>query len=153
MITFRFLGWAFALVLLGSVGCSSGTGPAGSPANDEDALKMIGGQMFSAIQISKRPPRNADELEADLKKLDYKAMGLPPDFPQTTEETMRAVRSGRYVIIWGADYGHTVGSDDILAYPKDAPEKGGPVLVCNGFVVTMTTDQFKKAKLAKPRDK
>jgi hypothetical protein len=44
-------------------------------------------------------------------------------------------------------------SNTILAYVKDAPEKGGQVANGDGSVKKLTADEFKKAILAKPPKK
>jgi hypothetical protein len=44
-------------------------------------------------------------------------------------------------------------SNTILAYEKDAPEKGGLVAYGDGSVKKLTADEFKKASVAKPPKK
>ncbi|WP_165066637.1 hypothetical protein [Paludisphaera rhizosphaerae] len=41
-------------------------------------------------------------------------------------------------------------NEDVLAYGKDVPSKGGPVLLLNRTIRPMTADEFKAASPAKP---
>jgi hypothetical protein len=67
---------------------------------------------------------------------------------------VRAVETGDVIVRLGArlpDTGEEPGQgpgDEVLAYPKDVPASGGPVMMLNRTIRTMTPDEFKAARLA-----
>lgn len=64
------------------------------------------------------------------------------------------IKSGEVVVGWGAllpDTKEEPGSspaDEVLAYLKAAPERGGPVLMRNRTIRRMTAEEFKAAPRA-----
>jgi hypothetical protein len=144
------------LLVLGSLGCS---GPASTKEQlavaDEESLKQIGLLLGACARANRRTPASAEEFEKDLRAMDFKARGFP-DMTEEVEATLRAVRSGRYVILWGANLSKCEGENGgnvVVAYQKDVPQQGGPVLLCNGFTQTVTPEKFKKLPQAKGKDK
>src|SRR5262249_40728082 len=67
---------------------------------------------------------------------------------------MGAIESGDVIVRFGAalpDTGEEPGKgpgDEVLAYHKDVPTSGGPVLMLNRTIRTMTPEEFQAAKLA-----
>lgn len=106
--------------------------------------------------VDSRPPTAADNL-ADLKEMleELKAERKRP--PASVAElrplepihpmAVRQLTLGLTVYAWGV--GLDPASPAVLAYPKDAAEKGGPVLLQNGEVKTMTAAEFAAAPKAK----
>ena len=111
----------------------------GSPARVKttNELKAIGLAYHNFNDSNNKGPTRAEDLEPFLK-----------DWP----EAYQHVKDGTYVFIWNVsvvDMAKAGGSHlYVLAYPKDAPEKGGPVLFGDGSVMQMTADEVKKAKKA-----
>jgi hypothetical protein len=70
--------------------------------------------------------------------------------PESTA-VLEAVRSGRYVLLWGVDV-HAVGRTrpgmafTVLGYERDVPEKGGLVLMVDGSVLEMKAAKFAAAQ-------
>ena len=133
----RALGWGWVLgVLLAGAGggCGSGAAPTPEQARSPEALLRDVGEIYrlSVVQ-NKKPP-------ASMKQLRNGA-----EFPFG----LRAIESGAVVVAYGtpmADTGEEpAGGDEggVLAYPKEVPEAGGPVLMANRTVKTMTADEFK----------
>jgi hypothetical protein len=60
------------------------------------------------------------------------------------------IQSGEFVIVWGVGLSKAPGTgNQVLAYEKKAPLEGGAVLLRNGTVKTMTSEEFSKAPKAK----
>jgi hypothetical protein len=57
---------------------------------------------------------------------------------------LQPIRDGQIVVVWRI--GYTPSSSNVLAYAKDAPERGGKVLLRNGTVKEMSADEFRSAK-------
>ena len=80
-----------------------------------------------------------------------KAEDLVPYF-ENSKKLLDHLKSGRIVFLYNvrlvqiANMGGT--SNVVLAYVKDAPTKGGLVLMADGSVRKMTADEFKKATKA-----
>lgn len=90
----------------------------------------------------------------DKKKPPAKLADLLP-FESINPAGLHAVESGDVVVRFGASLIDTQEgpsthdpADEILAYAKAVPESGGPVLLMNRTIRTMTADEFKSAKLA-----
>jgi hypothetical protein len=81
-----------------------------------------------------------------------KADDLAP-FVENDQKLLNILKSGEIVLIYDVKLGPKEGADVVLGYVKDAPTKGGPVLMGDGKVVRMTADELKKAKMAKPAEK
>jgi hypothetical protein len=56
---------------------------------------------------------------------------------------VHSLKQGKYVVVWGVK---DKDSGTVLAYEKDAPTKGGAVLMADGTVREMTADELKAAK-------
>ncbi len=75
-------------------------------------------------------------------------------FGNATPSGFEAIRKGDVLVRYGATLPDTAeeptspASDEILAYAKDVPQQGGPVLTLDRRIRTMTADEFKAAKLA-----
>ncbi len=71
---------------------------------------------------------------SDLAKRQYE--GIYPG-------AVAALKQGKYVVVWGVN---SKDSGTVLAYEKDAPTKGGAVLMADGTVKDMTADELNAAK-------
>lgn len=115
------------------------TGCGGKPVDEGDPLsrntrQLIGGlsEIYSYAQVKlHRPPAKVQEIE-----------------PYSRAETFvyPSVLRGDVVVLWGANIG---AGSAILAYEKDAPAKGGWVLLQDRSMKQMSAEEFKAAPKAK----
>lgn len=119
------------LIYMALPGCGDSTPITNEPPpkDAEAALKELA-QVYRYIQHQRgRVPSRAEDL--------YEYEGsLPIALPMVISEDI--------VVRWGV--GYTKGSTDVLAYDKGTPDNGGPVLVRDCEVKTMTAEEFKSAK-------
>jgi hypothetical protein len=110
-------------------------GGAIDPAKKANDLKQIGLAYHSFVGTNKRPPASVEELEAYYEK---------------DARITAAIKDGTYVVYWNVKFAELTNgtSNTVLGYEKDAPTKGGAVLIADGRVSTMTAAEF--GKLAKP---
>jgi hypothetical protein len=132
----RPIGLAAALLL---VGCGERTQPL-SPVEMQDVRLRDVAELYRAHQLSRNAPPKA------LKDL--------APFGNATPSGYQALRKGDVVVRYGATLPDTAEeptsptSDEVLAYAKDVPQQGGPVLMLDRRPRTMTAEEFKAAKLA-----
>jgi hypothetical protein len=127
-----FLWGSLCLVL---AGCRSE--PDNTPmAADEQGLKEISAAYRDFCRKNKRGPKT-------LKELKLKGQSYPV--------AVQMLKSGELIVQWGAPIANDgSASDAVLAYTKEVPEKGGPVLMQDGMTLkTMSADQFKASPRAK----
>jgi hypothetical protein len=65
------------------------------------------------------------------------------DFQELYPIGIQALQKGDFVAVWGIS-GRDSGT--VLAYQKDVPNQGGPVIMADGTYKTLTADEFKAAK-------
>ncbi len=106
--------------------------------SDEGGLKQFGELYRNYTARNKRPPTS-------LKELAVKGQGYPIAVEQ--------LKSGELVVEWGAPLAPEGDSTTgVLAYAKSVPERGGPVLLRDGWTIKrMTADEFKAAPKAAGR--
>ena len=106
---------------------------AAARAKKVNQLKQVGLAYHNFQDNTNKPPAGA----ADLLPL------LTAD-----PEAAQALQSGDIVVLWGAkvpaDFPQGT-SVTVLGYDKDVPTKGGPVLLGDGAVQTMTLAEFNAA--------
>ncbi|MGP0066055.1 MAG: hypothetical protein ACLQGP_20950 [Isosphaeraceae bacterium] len=134
-----FVAMVISVVLTGCGGMME-QGPLTADQLEELKLREVG-QMYRLHQVmAKKPPRS-------LK--DFNSIG-DADAPTG----YGAIRSGEVVLRWQATLPDTESeptssnSDEVLAYIKTVPEKGGPVLMLDRHIRQMTAEEFKSAKFA-----
>jgi hypothetical protein len=118
----------FAVVPVLAVGCGGSSGPAQS--QHQAQLKEIHEMYGHYIKRHEKAPSQM----SDLAKKEYE--GIYPG-------AVAALKQGKYVIVWGVK---SKDSGTVMAYEKDAPTKGGAVLMADGTVQDMTADQLKAAQ-------
>jgi hypothetical protein len=141
--------FALAATLLAS-GCAPApsTPPAGPPPNNDPRGKIPAGllpavdrfdagtdlhqlgEMYKAATVD-RGPANVQEMG-----------NLQLQAPQL----YKAIQEGRYVLYWGVN--PLAPANAVLGYEKDAPSKGGVVLLMDGSVHPMSAEEFKTAPKA-----
>jgi hypothetical protein len=64
----------------------------------------------------------------------------------------KALRSGNYVVVWDVEILQTpeMNSGKVLAYHRDAPQKGGMVCYQDGEVAVLTREEFERAPKSQP---
>lgn len=138
----RRIGWAAWIVAGALAGCNSLSrqGPMGESQMEEMKVREVG-ELYRQHQLmAKRPPRSLKDL-----------MSLGD---AGTRVAVSAIRSGDVVVRWQATLPDTDAepsspeSDEVLAYWKTVPEKGGPVLMLDRRLRRMTAEEFKAARLA-----
>lgn len=130
-----------APALLGlAAGCGGGGPGAGAENPMENIVLNDVGEAYRFHSLQKnKPPGKLADLVA---------------FEQAGPNGVAAVKSGEIVVLWGAtltDLSEEPGkvkSDQVLAYPKQAPEQGGSVLLLDRTVKKMTAEEFKAAPKA-----
>ena len=106
--------------------------PPEPPKTSEDGLKELG-EMYRYIDYSKlSPPNRVDDLN---------------NYWDSIQNAFDRVKSGEIVVFWGV--GYSKSGNQILAYDKKAETEGGPVLLRDGTVKTMTAAEFKAAPKAR----
>jgi hypothetical protein len=117
-----------------AVGCGSSNKGEGDPetARKKYDLEQIHEAISMYVKSNQRPPKQV----ADLKK-----------FERMLPAGSRLVEKGDYVVVWGVATGGS--PETVLAYEKDAPKKGGMVLMADGSVKIMTTDELQAALKSK----
>jgi hypothetical protein len=122
-------------------GCGPST-PAGGQAQPDSTIALSEvGEMYRTYEAQyKKPP---------TKLQDFQGMRA------AYSSGMRSLGDGSVVAQWGvmlSDLSEGRGGgdsgDEVLAYEKGVPEKGGQVLMKNRTVKTMTVEQFKAAPKA-----
>jgi hypothetical protein len=122
-----------------TAGCG-GSNAISTPAQqDEGNLRQVG-DMYLAYQLANK--------KAPTKFSDFASVRA------VSGNGYDAVQSGAVVLRYGVtltdttEEGGSGPADEVLAYQKDVPEKGGKVLMLNRTTRTMTAEEFKSAKLA-----
>ncbi len=128
------------VVVTGASGCSAQKGV--DRVKRMNQLKEIG---LSYHKFCTDNPGKAPQKAEDLITKDVEA------------DTAAALKSGDIVFIYGVSVSDIVKTgktaETIVAYGKEVPEKGGPVLRGNAEVESITADEFKSATLAKKPEK
>ncbi len=141
-------------LVLALAGCKEGGakqdgGNAAKPAADEGPSKEdIRAGIGKTLPSAQRGFAGLD-LQNIAKLYAVNALtGTPPkgvqDLRDLDARTRHAVEDGTYVVVWNVT--GTGGTDPVVAYEKDVPEKGGMVATLNGAVTRMTPQEFKAAK-------
>jgi hypothetical protein len=120
---------------------------------------------LTAVLLLAGGARAADVTANDLKQIGLayhnmndatnkapaKAKDLAPYF-ENSKKLLNFLESGQIVFLYNVRLQQILGgagtSNTVLAYVKEAPTKGGLVLMADGSVKKMTADEFKKAPKA-----
>ncbi|WP_165246893.1 hypothetical protein [Paludisphaera soli] len=131
--------WMLGLAAcLGAAGCGGDPNPPNSPELYQNNVLSEVGDMYNTYFIQfKKPPQG-------VKDLAMFAEGLPTG--------VGAVRRGEVVVLWGVDPVDPAATDpagdEILAYLKEVPDAGGPVITRNLKVKPLTAAEFQAAPKA-----
>jgi hypothetical protein len=135
-----------SLTLLVVLGCAKSTsqGPTRDPFADKkltNDLRQLGLAYHNYMDtMGGQGPDKPDDLSS---------------FVENDQRLINPLKSGDIVLIYKVRLTDmTDGANNyVLGYAKEVPTKGGLVLLGDAKVVTMTAEEFKKAKLAKPAEK
>jgi hypothetical protein len=111
-----------------AVGCRGN--PASATSRTTADLQEIHEMYQLAAKRQQKPPHQL----SDLTKKDFEVI-----YPSA----VRGLKQGKYVVVWDVQ-GEQSGT--VLAYEKDAPAKGGAVLMADGTVKDMTAEELKAAQ-------
>jgi hypothetical protein len=127
---------ACCLALL-SAGCGGGSNPPRTPENvARDNLTQVGELCRNYQFARKKPPLKLSDLSTSRSM---------------AGNGYHALETGDIILLYNAmlpdldeDPGHA-DTSEILAYGKDVPTGGGPVLLLNRTIKSMTPEEFKAA--------
>jgi hypothetical protein len=135
----RILSLAFAGATLAFLGCSSGGGGGDADPQAREDLGKIGMAYHNFNDAMRgRGPRNLEEFK--------------PYVEGGSKTAYDGLKEGRYVFIWNVRLlDMQPPHETVLGYEKDVPTRGGPVLFGDASVKNLTAEEFKAARLAKPK--
>jgi hypothetical protein len=110
-----------------AVGCGGSTVPSSSPQGNK--LNDIHDMYTHYVRSHQKPPHQL----SDLANKQYEGIS-----PRAVED----LQKGKIIVVFDIQ-GNDAGT--VMAYVKDAPTKGGAVLMANGTVRQMTAEEFKSA--------
>jgi|SRR5579872_4189323 len=109
-----------------------GCGKSGDDPNapqEEIQLKEIQKIYTLYMKKNEAPPKQFSDIDQ-------------PTYSEVYPGGFNGIKDGKYVVVWGVT---DKGSGTVLAYAKDAPEKGGMVVMADGSVKTMTAGDLQAA--------
>lgn len=122
------------LFVLGCLFQATGCGGKEDPAVVREKVEFH--EIYRAYQhfvkSQEKPPADVSDLATTQYEMLYPA-------------TIKSLQDGKFVVVWNVQ---TKDPRTVLAYDKDAAEKGGAVLMADGTVKTMTPLEFAAAKPA-----
>jgi hypothetical protein len=124
----RLVAGVVLTLVLASPGCDSKE--AAARAKRTNQLTAVGIAYHRCIVVTGKGPADADELGKSLVD---------------AAEALAAVKAGEIVVIWNARIPADCPdgtSHTVLAYEKDAPARGGVVLLCDTATQVMTAQEF-----------
>jgi hypothetical protein len=113
---------------------------ASAPPAPDPLLRQIGIAYANYLDTFNEPPAKANDFAT---------------FVENDKRILNPLESGEIVFIFNAGPKEMTDGPGktVLAYFKEVPTKGGWVLMGDGKTVQMTAEEFKKAKVAKPKVK
>jgi hypothetical protein len=117
-----------ALAAVLAFGCGGKSGPS-LPA-EQIQLKEINEMYWHFVRSHSKPPAKL----ADLATRRYEG-----NFSGAVD----SLKKGKYLVVWGVK---DKDAGTVLAYEKDVPARGGPVLMADGTIREMTAEEFRAAK-------
>ncbi len=141
-----FLTGCLAVLIPGCGG--GGVGSGGETVLDQTEVEQVGKMLRVYRKGLKPPTQGAKDYPV------YKPGPVPP--PRGTRDlapmakgfprAVGAIRDRKILLYWKTDLSDaSEAASTVLAFAKDAPEKGGQVLMRDGSVRTMTAGQFQAA--------
>ncbi len=115
------------VALFAVIGCRGQSGP---PPLNESELKDIHEMCQIYEKQHQKPPAQLSDLTTK-------------EFEGPHPGAVAALKSGKYVVVYGVS---VKDGSKVLAYSKEAATGTGPVVLANGTVQSMTTDQLNAAK-------
>lgn len=117
-------------ILIVALAAASGCGPTpgAAPEGEPSPVEQVGQLLRTCNEMGKPAPRTLKEAEK-----------LPGASPKAIE----ALNSGAVVIYWGVNL-NEYGGASVIGYEKDAPEKGGAVILGDGTVTELAAEQFRE---------
>jgi hypothetical protein len=109
-----------------AAGCSK-------PAPDADPEKANLNDLYDLYLTYLKQNQKAPKQLSDFTK---------PQYETISPGAIEGLKSGKYVFMWGVN---DKSSGTVLAYTKDAPAQGGPVLMADGTVKTMSAEELTAA--------
>jgi hypothetical protein len=117
----------FAVLPVLTVGCGGGSR---TQSPQHTILQEIHSMYGLYIKHHQKAPKQLSDLANKENE------GIHPG-------AVAALKKKRYEVVWGVN---SKDSGTVLAYEKDVPTKGGPVLMADGAVREMTAEEFRSAK-------
>ncbi len=125
---------------LAQAGCGGSSNTPLTPEKLNDVKLREVGELYRVYQInSKKPPKSLKDLAP---------------YANATLTAYETLRKGDVVVRYGATLPDTeeepksTGATEVLAYLKDVPSQGGPVMMLDRSTKSMTPEEFKSAKFA-----
>jgi hypothetical protein len=129
-----------SILPVAAASCGGSNGEPLPPDVMNDVRLREVGELYRIYQANKKKaPKALKDLNA---------------FANSTPSAYESIHGGAIVVRWGATLPDTSeepttrGATEVLAYLKDVPQQGGPVLMLDRSTRRMTANEFKAAKLA-----
>jgi hypothetical protein len=116
------------MVVVIIAGCGGKTSNSAPEARENLQLKEIYELYSMAMKKNQKPPNQLSDFK---------------EFSAIHATAMQSLRSGQFIVVWGTSTGK--GDQSVLAYEKDAPQNGGPVLLADGTIKNMSGSDLQAA--------
>ena len=122
----------FAIMPILNLGCGGRDKAGGDPEMQrrKSELEQIHTIYMMYLKNNQRPPTKLSDLNQK-------------QFQEVYPAGFQALQKGEYIAVWGVDINNDSGA--VLAYEKDAPKKGGAVILADGTFKNMSAEEVQAA--------
>lgn len=113
------------------------------------ALAALLGCSPTPSPVSESPPTPADQVGALVRTCRELGRPIPRNpreaekIPGASPEAIRALKSGEIELSWGVGLAE-IGATTLVGHEKDAPAKGGRVILADGTVAELNAEQIRE---------